>query len=173
MNVTTHKDPTSRVTLRALVGVVALAGLLAAQPAATAGVHMVTLVMKEFKFEPSTIQLKTGEEVELTIRNEGQLTHDWMAGRGLINTPEEKGFRTDLLAILKPTETGRQYAVERAGSVSKADFIERVSGGDEIEPGGAVTLRFAVPATAKGQWRMGCLLTGHYESGMKGTLVVK
>ncbi len=121
----------------------------------------------------ATLQLKAGEKVELTIRNEGRVTHDWMAGRGVVNTPEEKGFRTDLLALLKPAETGRQYVMERVGLVSKADSIKRISGGDEVEPGGAMTLRFTVPASAKGEWQMGCLMTGHYESGMRGMLVIK
>lgn len=173
MNVTFRKSVSSLVVVGVLVGVAALASLLTARPASAAGVHKVTLVMKEFKFEPSKIQLKAGEEVELTIRNEGQVSHDWMAGSGLVNTTEEKGFRKDLVALLKPTETGRQYAMERVGLASKADSIKRISGGDEIEPGGQVTLRFTVPATAKGEWQMGCLMTGHYESGMKGTLVIK
>ncbi len=156
-----------------VVGVGTFGDLSAVGLASAAGVHKVTLVMKEFKFEPSKIQLKAGEEVELTIRNEGQVSHDWMAGSGLVNTTEEKGFRKDLVALLKPTETGRQYAMERVGLASKADSIKRISGRDEIEPRGQVTLRFTVPATAKGEWQMGCLMTGHYESGMKGTLVIK
>lgn len=173
MSMTFRKNLSSVVVVGALVGVAAAASLFTARPASAASVHKVTLVMKEFKFEPSTIQLKVGEEVELTIRNVGQVSHDWMAGKGLVNTTEEKGFHTDLLALLKPTETGRQYAMERVGLASKADSIKRISGGDEVEPGGQVTLRFTVPATAKGEWQMGCLMTGHYESGMKGTLLIK
>lgn len=109
----------------------------------------------------------------MTIRNAGQVTHDWMAGNGLVNTLEEKGFRKDLVALLKPTETGRQYTMERVGMASKADSIKRIRGGMEIEPGREVTLRFTVPASARGEWQMGCLLTGHYESGMQGTLVIR
>jgi uncharacterized cupredoxin-like copper-binding protein len=157
----------------ALVGLVVAVGLLAVRPASAASAHKVILTMKEFKFEPSKIQLKVGEEVELTVRNAGQVTHDWMAGSDLVNTMEEKGFRKDLIALLKPTETGRQYAMERVGMASKADSIKRISEGMEIEPGGEVRLRFKVPASAKGEWQMGCLMTGHYESGMKGTLVIK
>ncbi len=168
-----RRSPVSCRLIGALVGLTVFAGLSAARPASAASIHKVTLVMKEFAFEPSRIQLKAGEEVELTIRNAGHVTHDWMAGKGMVNTTEEKGFHTDLLALLKPRETGRQYAMERVGMASKADFIKRISGGDEVEPGGQVTLRFTVPATAKGEWQMGCLMTGHYESGMKGTLVIK
>jgi uncharacterized cupredoxin-like copper-binding protein len=154
-------------------GLLVFAGLLAVNPASAAGVHRVTVAMKEFKFEPARIQLKVGEQVELIIRNVGQVSHDWMAGSGLVNTTEEKGFRKDVVALLKATETGRQYAMERAGMASKADSIKRISSGFEIDPGGEVTLRFTVPANAKGEWQMGCLMTGHYESGMKGTLVIR
>ena len=167
------KNPLPVSLMVILVALATFMAISAVRPAHAASIHKVTLVMKEFKFEPSTIQLKAGEEVELTIRNAGQVAHDWMAGDGLVNTLEEKGFRKDLVALLNPRETGRQYAMERVGMASKADSIKRISGGDEVEAGGSVTLRFTVPATAEGKWQMGCLMTGHYESGMKGTLVIK
>jgi len=43
----------------------------------------------------------------------------------------------------------------------------------DVEAGGVATLRFTVPATAKGRWEMGCFLAGHYESGMKGTIMIE
>jgi uncharacterized cupredoxin-like copper-binding protein len=150
-----------------------LAILAAAGPAGAAAVHKVTVMMKEFNFAPAKIELKAGEDVELTLKNAGQVAHDWMLGTGLVNTTDEKGFHTDLLALLKPKETGKQYTAERVGVASKADGIKRISTGVEIEPGGVVTLRFVVPASAKGQWDMDCVLTGHYESGMKGMVVIR
>jgi uncharacterized cupredoxin-like copper-binding protein len=156
------------------LGGVGLLSLSLATPAVAAGkVHRVILVMKEFKFEPAKIHLKVGEKVELAIQNAGQVTHDWMAGSGLVNTTEEKGFRKDVVALLRATGTGRQYAMERAGMASKADSIKRISSGFEIDPGGEVTLHFTVPVSAKGEWQMGCLMTGHYESGMKGAIVIE
>jgi uncharacterized cupredoxin-like copper-binding protein len=167
------RDRRVRWTTLAAGVLVPAALALATSAIAASKVHRVTLVMKEFKFEPARIQLKVGETVDLTIRNTGQVSHDWMAGRGLVNTQDSKGFQKDLLALLKPTETGRQYAMERVNAASKADLIKRISEGTEIEPGGEVTLRFTVPASAKGEWQMACVLTGHFESGMKGTIVIR
>jgi plastocyanin len=156
-----------------MVGAGALAGLCAPATAFAANVHKVIVVMKEFSFTPAKIELKVGETVELTPRNTGQVAHDWMAGDGLVNTPDEKGFRKDLVALLKPEERGRKFTPERVGVPSKADGIKRVSTGAEIEPGGEVSLHFTVPADAKGTWTVACVLTGHYESGMKGTIVIR
>jgi len=156
-----------------MVGAGALAGLCAPATAFAANVHKVSVVMKEFSFTPAKVELKVGETVELTLRNAGQVAHDWMAGDGLVNTPDEKGFRKDLLVLLKPDVHGRKFTAEKVGVPSKADSIKRISTGVEIEPGGEVTLRFTVPAAAKGTWNMDCVLTGHYESGMKGTIVIQ
>lgn len=156
-----------------LVGVGALVGLCAPASVSAANVHKVSVVMKEFSFTPAKVELKVGETVELTLKNAGQVAHDWMVGDGLVNTPDEKGFQKDLLVLLKPEEHGRKFTPERVGVASKADSIKRISTGVEIEPGGEVTLRFTVPAAAKGTWNMDCVLTGHYESGMKGTIVVQ
>ena len=145
----------------------------AARPAGAAGVHKATVAMKEFAFAPARIELKVGEDVELTLKNEGQVAHDWMVGTDLVNTTQEKGFHKDLLALLKRKETGKQFTPERVGVASKTDGIKRISTGVEIEPGGEVRLRFVVPASAKGQWDMDCVLTGHYESGMKGAVVIR
>ncbi len=156
-----------------LAAVGTLVVCLAATSALAAGARKVTVTMKEFSFQPAKIQLKVGEVVDLTLRNAGQVSHDWMAGSDIVNSQEEKGFRKDLVALLKPTEAGRKFAAERPGAPSKPDSIKRISRGFEIEPGGEVTLRFTVPATAKGDWQMACVLTGHYESGMKGTVEIR
>ena len=157
--------------LLATVGI--LFACLVGTPALAAGARKVTVTMKEFSFQPAKIQLRVGEVVDLTLRNAGQVSHDWMAGSDIVNTQEEKGFRKDLVALLNPTEGGRKFTPERPGVPSKADSIKRISRGFEIEPGGEVTLHFTVPASAKGEWQMACVLTGHYESGMKGTVDIR
>jgi len=163
------------------LGVVALLFLGLVTPAVAAGrVHRVTLTMKEFRYEPAILHLRVGEQVVLTIKNEGQVEHEWVAGRGLANGPAERGYHTDLFAILKPKVTGRDYELEKV-STSGARRNEAAEGEAakvldtevDVEAGGVATLRFTVPATAKGQWEMGCFLPGHYESGMKGTIVIE
>ncbi len=148
-------------------------------PSFAAGrVHQVTVVMKEFKFEPATIHLKAGEAVALTIKNEGTVEHEWSAGKNVVDNTQEKGYRTDLWSLLKPRVTGKKFDVEKVSATpSKSDEAEgettkMLSNEVDVQPGGAVTLRFTVPANAKGTWQFGCFAPGHYESGMKGTLVI-
>ncbi len=173
MNHRLHQSMIASLVTGLLAAVGTLLACLVATPALAASAHNVTVTMKEFSFQPAKIQLRVGEVVDLTIRNAGQVSHDWMAGSDIVNTQEEKGFRKDLVALLKPTESGRKFAAEQPGAPSKADSIKRISRGFEIEPGGEVTLHFTVPASAKGEWQMACLLTGHYESGMKGTAEIR
>lgn len=151
-----------------------------AHPATDASqVHHLTLVMREFSVQPVTLHLKAGEQVALTIRNEGKAEHEWSAGREAILTADEKGYRQDLFDLLKPTATGRGFETEPAGTppgVSEeqveAETIPRISSEVDVAPGGEVTLQFRVPATARGNWEMGSFVPGDYESGMNGTIVI-
>jgi hypothetical protein len=146
-----------RVPVARIIFAVAVCLISASPPgtAVAADLHQVTLVMLDFKFEPTTIQLKAGEEAELTIRNTGKRPHEFLAGSGLLNGPDGKGYEKDLLAILEPKITGRDYGLVRAGLASKT-VIPRLSSGLWIEPGGEAVLRFTVPAGVRGEWHMGC-----------------
>ena len=165
-----------------LTGMFAAAGALlfsggVAPAHAASPVHRVTLVMKEFKFEPGTIHLKVGEKVALTIKNEGTTEHDWSAGRNVVTTQAQAGYRTDLWTYLKPTVAGMEYTVEKASATPEKDVAEYetaelLSTEMDVQPGGSVTLHFTVPANARGTWGFGCFLPGHYEAGMHGTIVI-
>lgn len=169
------------VQLGLIAAFVTAAALLPFGPvtAAAAGkVHRVTIVMKEFRFEPATIQLKAGEEVALTIKNAGTVEHEWAAGREVVNSDTEKGYRKDLLALLKPTLTGREYELEKVSATGKdeegeGETVKMLSTEVDVEPGGVATLHFKVPASGKGEWQMGCFVPGHYEAGMKGQLIIQ
>jgi len=167
-------------TVGPLFASIVLAALgLATSEATAAPVHKVTLVMREFRFEPAVLHLKVGEEVVLTIRNKGQVEHEWVIGRGVVNNQDEKGYRQDLLAILKPRVTGRHYDLEKVSTAGNSkdmqggEYPKAISTEVEVERGGVVTLRFTVPASAKGEWEMGCFIPGHYESSMKGKVVIE
>jgi uncharacterized cupredoxin-like copper-binding protein len=144
-------------------------------------VHRETVTMTDFDVQPETLRWRVGEAVELVIRNRGDVGHErWAAGRGLIDTPYEKAFRTDLLAVLKPELSGRGYKLERLMTTNldtpalvEKDAVTRLSQEMDIRPGGEVTLRFTVPSDAKGKWQMGCFLPGQYESGMYGTILIQ
>ncbi len=134
--------------------------------------------MRDFTVEPATIHLGVGEKVALTIKNEGVIEHDWSAGRGVVDTRRVRGYRTDLWTLLKPELTGRHFAVEQANVRPSSDPVwegetaKLLSTEVDLEPGGWVTLRFTVPATAQGTWEFGCFGLGQYAFGMQGTLAI-
>jgi uncharacterized cupredoxin-like copper-binding protein len=139
----------------------------------------VSLRLEEFKLLPAELHFKVGERVELIIKDAGATEHEWLAGRGLVNTADQQGFHTDLFALLKPQVSGRTYEMEKASAsgrstteLSEGENAQRLSNLVEVEPGGEAVLRFTVPARAKGNWEMGCLLPGHWEAGMHGTIVI-
>jgi uncharacterized cupredoxin-like copper-binding protein len=163
-----------------LLAAVALGLLTAAAPAVAASkVHRVTLAMRDFGLQPTALYLQAGERVELVIQNRGAAVHEWSAGRGLVDIPYEKGFRTDLLAILKPRVSGQGYDLEQLMTTNldtkegvEGETVTRLSQEVDVEPGGQVVLDFTVPQDAKGMWQMGCFLPGQYESGTYGALLI-
>src|SRR5512139_3236663 len=136
-----------RIRATGLTSVVLAVSLLAAAAPASAAssVHRVTLAMGEFALQPATLYLKAGERVELVIQNRGATEHEWSAGRGLVDIPYEKGFGTDLLAILKPRVSGQGYELESL-MTTNLDTKEAAEGGTvtplsrevDVEPGGQV-----------------------------------
>ncbi len=159
----------------AILGLLATAGLVSAGPA----VHRITLDMQEIAFRPAALYFKAGERVELILENRGATEHEWTAGRGRVDLPYEKGFRTDLLAILKPRVSGQGYELEQlmttnldAEEGAERETMDRLGQEVDVEPGGRAVLDFTVPRNARGMWRMGCFLPGQYESGMYGALLV-
>ncbi len=142
-------------------------------------VRQVTLVMQDFNFAPVTVSLKTGEAVALTIRNEGVLEHDWTAGKDLVPSTQGMGYRTDLWEVLRPRVIGKGYTVERAEATPPEDpfwemeTAEMLSTEVDVEPGGWVTLRFTVPASAKGTWQFASFVLRQDGLGMQGTLIIE
>ena len=119
--------------------------------------RVVQIDMSDFAFSPATIGVKPGERVTLSFRNLGGQEHEFMAGREAM---VGKGFMQDWLALAKVDTTGAGH--ETAGHTGE---------GLRIPPKGAANVTVVVPPDV-GQFEFACLIIGHYESGMKGTLVV-
>ncbi len=115
---------------------------------------MLSRGIQDFKLDPPTLQLHVGDVLTLTVRNEGRVAHEWLIGRGAVRSGDEKGFQQDLFALLSPKVQGRQYRLEQVGRrpPGRDERATRSSMGVGIQPGGEVTLRFTVPAIAKGEW---------------------
>ena len=123
--------------------------------AATDAPRTVQIGISDFFFSPALLTLRSGETVKVLLKNAGTQEHTFMAARG----PElGKGFSQDWLAPAMSMTAGHDMA----------------SAGPDVRvaPGTTTTLTLVVPADA-GEFEFGCFLPGHYESGMKGKVLVE
>ncbi|OGU17262.1 MAG: hypothetical protein A2076_00735 [Geobacteraceae bacterium GWC2_53_11] len=99
------------------------------------------------RFTPSTITVKQGETIRFNVRNSGKLQHEMVLGT-------EKELKEHYEFMKKHPE------MEHAD-----DNMVTVQSGKT----GEITWHF----TKAGSVSFACLLPGHYEAGMKGTVKVK
>jgi uncharacterized cupredoxin-like copper-binding protein len=117
--------------------------------------RVVRIEMTDFAFSPASISVVPGERITLSFRNIGTQEHEFMAGH---EATAGKGFARDWLDLAK------------ADPVNTHDPGH--SGvGLRLAPRAAANVTIVVPAQV-GEVEFACFVVGHYESGMKGTLIV-
>jgi len=134
----------------------------AAEPVAVEPVT-VQLVMRDHYYLPGGVRVRAGEPVRLELVNEGQIPHAAMIGLDLERLtwgPDEQLAR-DFFGEAGPVQAEGD---PRLNLAQGTEFI--------VQPRARATLFFTAP-TAEGEWEIGCMLPGHYESGMRGTLFVE
>ena len=105
-----------------------------------------TTSVKEYVFTPNTWTVPAGEQVTITVTNEGSLKHEWVLLQdGVTITSEE-----DL-------PDSEEELEENFVNVEK-----------EVEPGETTTLTFEAPPA--GSYQVICAIPGHFNAGLKGTL---
>ena len=142
----------------ALLLVAVAAAACAGQPAKPALGRVIEMTMNEFTFSPRTITVRPGETVTLKFTNVGALEHEFMVGRSPVPS---RGFTDDWLKRAVPTLANHTHPGEEhlgEGVRVSADWGNRVT--------------LVVPDD-KGTYEFGCFIAGHYEAGMKGSLVVR
>lgn len=101
----------------------------------------------EMKFVPATLAIRRGETVRFVFKNTGELKHEMMIG-----TQKELN---DHAALME----------------KHPDMEHDDPNGTTAEPG--KSNEFVWKFTKTGQFHFGCLLPGHYQQGMKGTIIVR
>jgi len=132
------------------------------------------LIMGEFFFQVEGLAageplvVPAGQPIKLEIVNEGKLVHEAMFG---LHMNGDHGYMENFFehmgvkAKLEMDAEGAARAVEL-----EIEGLEEV----ELDPHMGVTLEFTVPESYAGQtFEIGCFIPGHYEAGMKLTLVVE
>lgn len=126
-----------------------------ATPVAGDAGRTITIEMSDFGYSPKDISVRAGETLTLRFRNAGRIVHEFMAGRQPI---AGIGYKEDWLAMAD-------------GGHGGGHDMDHPGAGIRVEPNRLATLTITVPADA-GEFEFACFVAGHYESGMKGRLVV-
>lgn len=101
--------------------------------------------LTEFEFDPPTWEVPAGAEVELTLTNDGSVTHDW---------------------VLMPAD---YEPSPPAGPQTEAQALQAL---DDLEAGETGTFTFMAP-DEPGEYPVICTEPGHLEAGMQGRLIVR
>ena len=98
-------------------------------------------------FEPNQVEIKRGEQVKFVLKNAGKTDHEFMLD-SIQNNAKHK------------------IAMEKNPDMEHDD-----PNGKRLTPNASneIVWRFTKPGT----FEFACLIPGHYESGMHGTVVVK
>ncbi len=134
----------------ALVLAVAVSGAAVACRDGEAADREVTIVVTEFRYEPSRIGAKVGERVRIVVQNRGTVLHDL--------TTEH--FNGDV----KPAggvEHGSSTGADHASNI----FHVAVDSGQ--------TRELVFQAHAPGEYTLFCTVLGHRDAGMTARLIVE
>ena len=115
-------------------------------------VRTIEVTMKETEdakmlFEPNKVEIKRGEQVKFVLKNHGSVDHEFML------------------------DSLQNNAKHKVAMQQNPDMEHDDPNGKRLTPKGSneIVWRFTKPGT----FEFACLIPGHYESGMHGTVVVK
>lgn len=128
----------------ALGTILLLAGLLLSACGGGPRSAKLGVEMKEFAFEPSSINVPANAQVSLDLTNSGTLEHEF--------------------AIMKKGQ-------KLTAPVNEDELEPNVFWEHELEAGDSETLQFQAPGEP-GEYQIICGIAGHLEQGMEGTLTV-
>lgn len=100
----------------------------------------------DMRFRPDRIEVREGETIRFVVRNAGKVLHEMVIG-----TPEELAEHAALMRKFPGMEHDEPYMTH-------------------VKP--ARTGRMVWNFNRPGTFQFACLIPGHFDAGMKGTLVV-
>jgi uncharacterized cupredoxin-like copper-binding protein len=115
---------------------------------AKAANRTITIIMTDnMRFSPDRIEVNEGDTVKFVIRNAGKMLHEMVIG-----TKKELDAHAEMMKKHPNMEHDEPWMAH-------------------VEAGKTATLVWRF--NRAGEFRYACLLPGHYEAGMVGTIVVK
>ncbi|MEK6975107.1 MAG: hypothetical protein AABY18_02045 [Candidatus Thermoplasmatota archaeon] len=114
-----------------------------------------------------TFHVTAGKTVGLHVQNEGAVVHEVMFGR---NVETEDGMAHGYGESLFENVGADVFVYQPAKTeVATEHGLAEI----EVGAGGQVWIRAMFPAEMKGTWEIGCFVPGHFEEGMKATLIIE
>lgn len=111
----------------------------------------VEVVMREadgkMMFVPNRIEVRRGEQIRFVIRNVGELEHEFVLATKAENRKHAEEMRKN------PDMEHEDPNMARVAAKKSGEIVWRF--------------------TKRGVFEFGCLIPGHYEAGMFGTVIVK
>ena len=107
----------------------------------------ITIAMTDaMRFSPDNMTVQEGDTVRFVVKNQGRMLHEMVIG-----TPAELAKHAALMAKFPNMEHDEPYMVH-------------------VDPGktGEIVWHF----NRAGRFEFACLIAGHYEAGMRGTITV-
>ena len=161
----------------------------------------IDVTLNEYSFAPEPLRIPAGRPVTLVIRNAGNVPHEFMAGREVAGNDFRQDLFADLHVNIEQAEQvaaghgdhddhaeadehGAGHDAD-AGHNHAAAHDAPDDGGHahdaghehgtmvEAAAGETFLMTFTLPEDRRGEWATGCFLSGHYEAGMHGTLIVE
>lgn len=101
----------------------------------------------QMRFTPDIIKVKKGDVIKFVHTNVGQIMHEFVLG-----TPDSLAEHAELMKKFPGMEHSEPYMAH-------------------VPPGkkGVIIWKFSQP----GEFAFGCLIPGHFDAGMKGTIFVE
>lgn len=117
------------------------------KPARTVEITMKETEDAKMLYEPNQLEVKRGDQVRFVLKNAGKVDHEFM---------------------LDSVANNAKHKIQMD---KNPDMEHDDPNGKRLSPDGSneIVWRFTKPGT----FEFACLIPGHYESGMKGTVVVK
>ena len=113
--------------------------------------RIVQVVMREadgkMMFVPSKIEVRKGEQIKFVLRNSGELEHEFVLATKEANQKHAEEMRKN------PDMEHQDPNMARLGPKKSGEIVWKF--------------------TKAGTFEFGCLIPGHYEAGMIGTVIVK
>ena len=132
--------------------VVLLLSACGAATTSTPTTQKLTVSAKEFSYTPATLEVASGQPVEITLQNTGSVEHDFSI--------------TEIDLAGSPTSTGETQSGHMMSGMGEQPKLHVAAAA-----GGQGTLTFT--PTKPGQYQFYCTVAGHKEAGMTGMLTVK